>query len=67
VSSRRRRRLGIAHAPEVQRATHLQESGMSIDMRQSLTSRTHRLLDIQGFDGIDVRKLVQWADRTLVF
>jgi hypothetical protein len=34
---------------------------MSIHMRQTLTARTHRLLDIQGFDGVDVQELAPVA------
>jgi hypothetical protein len=34
---------------------------MSVDMRQILTPRTRRLLDIQGFDAVDVQELAPVA------
>jgi hypothetical protein len=34
---------------------------MSLDMKRTLTPRTRRLLDIQGFDGIDVQELAPVA------
>ena len=34
---------------------------MSVDMRQTLRPRTRRLLDIQGFDGVDMQELAPVA------
>ena len=34
---------------------------MSVDMRQTLRPRTRRLLDIQGFDGVDMQALAPVA------
>jgi hypothetical protein len=34
---------------------------MSVDMKQTLSPRTHRLLDIQGFDGVGVQELAPVA------
>ena len=36
---------------------------MSVDMRQTLRSRTRRLLDIQGFEDVDTQDLAPVAPR----